>query len=332
MMNFNPHVRKAQQAQSNGGAIAALTKQGADSLVGLGAATSKAGQDIRGQNLSALLAGKEAQAMNSTQLQALAMAEAGGSINPELNKDIQAMIGAKATEEAAILKNENALATLGIEINADMARQDSVNTTSTENSKRTARTSRSNNIRTTEAQKALQILKDKGSLERKMAMPYASAGGNLIYDQRTGQLSTLLKDGTNGGLSLNFGLGAKASAKNLMGNKLAMYKVSSKAQMQDILFLDANDKHFNVQLNKDNKGKVIPGSFYILDGNGKPSNLANAVKEVKAVMKFTADKKKREAMEANDTKSEAEKELLPQWKGVNVIDYLRKKEPTPVRG
>ena len=280
MMNFNPHDLRATQAQSNGGAIAALTRQGAEQLNLLGAATSKAGQDIRGQNLSALLAGKEAQAMDSTQLQALAMSEAGGSINPAVQKDIAAMVGLKAKEEASLLANENALEKMGIQINSQQSIADARNATSTANNKASNDTSKANTKARIHGQQVLRKMADDTSAKRQAAQPFASAGGNLIYDKRTGKLTTLERSSNGKPIT---GAEVKSFEHKLTGNQKKYFADLSDGQKSQMMEIRQWNPKFNITpiTYTDSKGIQRHDGYEANDGTGFKGTLEDIYAKMK---------------------------------------------------
>ena len=293
---FNPMKHQGIQAKSEGANIAQLTNLQALGLNDLSKATSKMGQDLRSQEAMKIIGSGKLKDMPANEARAYLLANTQGSLNEGATKSIDALLGLKQDEEQAEVKQENALETLGIEINADLIKEDAKNLVDTDNNKRTNATSRRNTDEQVKSLLNIQKLKEQAHLERLLAQPYAGIGGNAFINKTTGDLYGISGNGQDGQGSGSGYLSIQDFGKTLTGNQKDFYadlEDNDKLIMQKIKQVNPR---FNITPVMKMVGKTNKRvGWKVSDGSGFEGTLGDVYQRLKDYRKLRAKKLKQSA-------------------------------------
>ncbi len=263
MTAYNPQRMTAQQGASNGGAIAALARLQSDAANSLGTNVLKTGQDTRSNNLNDLIGSGALNGMNAAQQEQFMLANAGGSLNEQTNKNTQALLANQQKEEASALANVNQLEQLGITNDARMAetmltqdRQDGRNAANLLNNVQMSKD------KTTSLEK---IAKDAEAGRMERHQEWSQLGDGWVYNKKTAEFKR--PDGS----AISVQEKHKDFFKTLTGNKKDYFADLSDHNKDLFMDISIDNPHLNVDpiFEDDTSGRRQLVGFTLLDGTDK---------------------------------------------------------------
>jgi len=265
----------AVQARGNGAAIAALTRLMHDSGNNLGQNVNKTGQDVRSNNVNELIGNGALEGMDANQARNFIMANSKGSLNEQSNKNVQTLLADKASQEAAAIKEQNALGRLGIQINANQVQNDANNVASGQRNDASIKGRAAQGQKNRDSRLAITKLTEKGKDNRQQ--DWTVLGNNWGMNRRTGEFRS------PGGQSMTKAQGYSEFGKGLTGNQKDFFSDLSDNQKGQFMEVKSVNPHLNIIHNgyTDSNGVKRKDGYTVVDGSGNQYQLEDAYKRIK---------------------------------------------------